>query len=878
VGRRLFRLRDKFGNVTRSVDPNDVVVESTFDLLARPLTSTVKGIAGCDTAADPLCATDLTTRSIYSSTSGQLSVLQKPSGGVTTYQYDNRSRVTATLRGTGTNALVEKIETIYDPSSGRKSLDSYFALESGTWVQRKSDGYGYDLFGWLDTVAHADSTTIRYTHDPMGQVLTVRDENDPAGEPSTHYWYDAAGRLLDVRQKLGAGEIVTAYAYDLHGNVVSVTDPNGNTTTYAYDDFGQLLQQTSPVTGVTRYSYDVGGNLLSTVDANGSATTRSYDVLGRTVSSSSTLGMTTESSSWSYDSGSFERGRLSSLSDPTGTTTYAYERRGLPRSETKVIREKAYVTSFRYDADGNRVGIGYPSGKSVTYTFDYAGRSVSASVGATTLVSSASYYPFGPLKQFTYGNGLVRQTAYGNRYQPIFHSVSGPGGAVVSFQYDIDAVGNITEIHDLLAPQYNRDFGYDDLNRLTAATTGAGLWGNGSYTYDAMGNMLTASLGAQRNSTFTFAGSTPKIATATELGVATIPTYDAAGNETTVGASSYSWSPRNLLSRVETADSVTLNGFDARGIRTTRQGLIKRIADGASLRHSLYTPELQALSTIDYFIHWGEATESSRREIVWFSGVPVAQIDTTPGGGSLRYTISDHLGTPIVQTDASGTVVWRAEHEPYGNVFVMRSGAAPEQPLRFPGQELETVTARGEESYNVFRWYRSGWGRYTQADPIGMVDGPHLYSYVNGRPTMMIDPSGLCAACDDCPSGEWNFDAPGFGVSGAGFYGRSVTWGTYVCKGNGRQVKVRIECTMLGPILGLGIGFSGPAGVKPMACACNETGLLGKSRGWTGWVGPINIDGSGCGTKPGGTSNSFGVSKSWGAGFAGTRCTTIRVE
>lgn len=30
-----------------------------------------------------------------------------------------------------------------------------------------------------------------------------------------------------------------------------------------------------------------------------------------------------------------------------------------------------------------------------------------------------------------------------------------------------------------------------------------------------------------------------------------------------------------------------------------------------------------------------------------------------------------------------------------------------------------------EENYNVFRWYRAGWGRYTQADPIGVGGHGH---------------------------------------------------------------------------------------------------------------------------------------------------------
>ena len=46
--------------------------------------------------------------------------------------------------------------------------------------------------------------------------------------------------------------------------------------------------------------------------------------------------------------------------------------------------------------------------------------------------------------------------------------------------YAEDAAGNITQIHDAVDNSYNRHFAYDELNRLTAANTGASLWGSGS--------------------------------------------------------------------------------------------------------------------------------------------------------------------------------------------------------------------------------------------------------------------------------------------------------------------------------------------------------------------------------------------------------------
>ena len=50
-------------------------------------------------------------------------------------------------------------------------------------------------------------------------------------------------------------------------------------------------------------------------------------------------------------------------------------------------------------------------------------------------------------------------------------------------------------------------------------------------------------------------------------------------------------------------------------------------------------------------------------------------------------------------------------------------------------------------SYNIFRWYRAGWGRYTQSDPIFnlfvKIPDPDLYAYVHGNPIRWADPLGL---------------------------------------------------------------------------------------------------------------------------------------
>ena len=130
-------------------------------------------------------------------------------------------------------------------------------------------------------------------------------------------------------------------------------------------------------------------------------------------------------------------------------------------------------------------------------------------------------------------------------------------------------------------------------------------------------------------------------------------------------------------------------------------------------------------------------------EYVWFGGQPVAQFDAATN--TPHWTFTDHLGTPILQTNASGAVDWRAEYEPYGTVNTLRAGAAKHQPLRFPGQEYDEASA--DREYNIFRWYRDGRGRYTQGDPIGLSGGANEYGYTSGNPIGYTDPAGLARRC-----------------------------------------------------------------------------------------------------------------------------------
>ncbi|MHB9124267.1 MAG: RHS repeat-associated core domain-containing protein [Thermoanaerobaculia bacterium] len=149
-------------------------------------------------------------------------------------------------------------------------------------------------------------------------------------------------------------------------------------------------------------------------------------------------------------------------------------------------------------------------------------------------------------------------------------------------------------------------------------------------------------------------------------------------------------------------------------------------------RYNLYTPELTLLAET-------ETTGATAKAVAWeyisFGGQPLAQIEATTG--EFHWYFTDHLGTPVVTTDAAAMIDWAAQREPYG--LAVSASPVRHQPLSFPGQESDGA----HPSYNIFRWYRAARGRYTQSDPLGNATSVNGYSYVDGSPILFYDDLGL---------------------------------------------------------------------------------------------------------------------------------------
>ncbi|HMS96619.1 MAG TPA: RHS repeat-associated core domain-containing protein [Tabrizicola sp.] len=144
--------------------------------------------------------------------------------------------------------------------------------------------------------------------------------------------------------------------------------------------------------------------------------------------------------------------------------------------------------------------------------------------------------------------------------------------------------------------------------------------------------------------------------------------------------------------------------------------------------HSVFDRDGRRIAEYD------EATGTLLREYIWNGWDPVALIE----GGTVYYVRADHIGRPVFATNSTGAKVWEASYLPFGGVHTS-TGNLPAN--RFPGQWFQSESGLHQ---NWMRDYDPTTGRYLQADPLGLIDGPSTYGYVGQSPHMAMDPSGQC--------------------------------------------------------------------------------------------------------------------------------------
>ena len=107
----------------------------------------------------------------------------------------------------------------------------------------------------------------------------------------------------------------------------------------------------------------------------------------------------------------------------------------------------------------------------------------------------------------------------------------------------------------------------------------------------------------------------------------------------------------------------------------------------------------------------------------------------------VRYQLADHVGSSTVELDEEARIISYEEYAPYGasTYRAVRSLTETPKRYRFTGKERDEETGLSQHGA---RYYAPWLGRWTSADPAGLVDGPNLYRYARGSPLVLVDPAG----------------------------------------------------------------------------------------------------------------------------------------
>jgi RHS repeat-associated protein len=488
-------------------------------------------------------------------------------------------------------------------------------------------GYGYSLtagyLGVMVTGTDPKLNTRSSITDASGRLIQVIE--DPTGTAlQTNYTYDVLNNLRKVEQ----GSQLRYFGYDSLSRVIR--------TRAIEQTVNAALNWTDPVTGynggwTTGVSYDINGNVTSRTDARNVTTTYGYDALNRNVTVRYSDG--TKDIDRHYDGAINGKGRLWYLNwDPNNNTRFdtfvaidEYDVMGRPKNYrqhflTSGVASPQFNVTYTYNLAGQVTSETYPSGHTVSYVYDGAGRinNYSGNLGdGTTRTYSAgiSYSEFGGMQQEQFGTQTplyhklhynVRGEQWDTRLSTVAWNVdewNWNRGAIVDYYAPQELTCQTAQCHSDTGPLNNGTvvqsqywiptddqtsgynwtedrYAYDSLNRIksvneyhgssTASLTGPDF--AQVYGYDRYGNRTVD----QNQTTSNVPHPNYTVDTTTNRLVAPAGysyAYDAGGNQTNdtyTGAGSRTYDGENHLKQAWANNQWQTYTYDANGRRIKR--------------------------------------------------------------------------------------------------------------------------------------------------------------------------------------------------------------------------------------------------------------------------------------------------------------------
>ncbi|MBU5451522.1 hypothetical protein, partial [Acetivibrio sp. MSJd-27] len=186
---------------------------------------------------------------------------------------------------------------------------------------------------------------VKYFYDAAGNVTKQYQQNNKPGE-TEHFKlvetvYNSMNQPVSVISNDGNIDNIVKYEYDGIGNMTKMAtgitnindaiDPSVHgVTTYTYNYLNQLVSTTDPQGNSVTNTYDKLGNVTNVTDKSGGTASYTYNGLGQILSVTANRDGKTEDISYQYD----WMGNIKQVSDSSGTTNYTYDGLGQLLKET----------------------------------------------------------------------------------------------------------------------------------------------------------------------------------------------------------------------------------------------------------------------------------------------------------------------------------------------------------------------------------------------------------------------------------------------------------------------------------------------------------------------------------------------------------------
>jgi RHS repeat-associated protein len=350
--------------------------------------------------------------------------------------------------------------------------------------------------------------------------------------------YDAAGRPVSTTSAYGTVDAVTqSVTYGANGQVASLTDGQGNVSVMEYNGFNRPSKLRYPnatgggtsTTDYEQVNYDAYGRVSGARNRAGDTTYFGYDLLNRTIAVNAP-GSTPDISS-AYDN----LGRMTVTGNGTITVVTGWDALSRPVSEAS---SAIGAMTYAYDEAGRMTKMTWPDGFAANYSHDLYGATTAISQqpsgGAAAQVAAYGWNDLGQPTSVSRAGGAGASTTYGydawGRMSSLAHDASGstndvtlgfsynPAGQIagrtvsnpsyiygasatgatayqVDGQNQLDTINGAAVTHDSrgnVTGVSGNTYGYDDLNRPTSASAGAG---SATFAFDPMNRLATSTVG-----------------------------------------------------------------------------------------------------------------------------------------------------------------------------------------------------------------------------------------------------------------------------------------------------------------------------------------------------------------------------------------------